>query len=194
MKLLIATHNAGKKREYARLLAGLDVEITTLAELGVQRSVPEEGISYAENALAKARSYAADTGILTLADDSGLEVDALDGAPGVRSARFAGGDATDAQRCAALLKRLRGVPEDRRTARFRCAIALAWPGGRAEIMEGTCEGRIALKPQGENGFGYDPVFYVPEYGCTMAELPDSVKDTISHRGRAAALARAVLSA
>lgn len=193
MKLLIATRNRGKKREYARLLQGLEVELIALDDLGVTKTIKEDGASYTENALLKARGYAAATGLLTLADDSGLEVDALDGAPGVLTARYAGEGATDEQRYSLLLEQLKDVPHEHRTARFRCVIALAWPDGRVEITEGVCEGRITREPRGEHGFGYDPVFYVPEYGCTMAELPPEIKNRISHRARAAAVASEILS-
>ncbi len=192
MKLVIATHNQGKKVEYASLLRGLGLELSTLAELGVQTVIEEDGSTFAENALIKARTYAALTGLPTLADDSGLEVDALGGAPGILTSRYAGEGATDADRYRLLLHNLEGVPDGRRTARFRCAIALAWPDGRTEITEGTCEGSLTREPRGEHGFGYDPVFYVPEFGCTMAELPEETKNRISHRARAAAAAREVL--
>ncbi|HUV94031.1 MAG TPA: XTP/dITP diphosphatase [Anaerolineae bacterium] len=193
MKLLIATRNRGKKREYAKLLEGLEMQLITLDDLGVTKTIKEDGASYTENALLKARGYAAATGLVTLADDSGLEVDALDGAPGVLTARYAGQGATDEQRYSLLLKQLKDVPHEHRTARFRCVIALAWPDGRVEITEGICEGRITREPRGEHGFGYDPVFYVPEYGCTMAELPPEIKNRISHRARAAAAASEILS-
>lgn len=193
MKLLIATRNRGKKREYARLLQGLEVELIALDDLGVTKTIKEDGASYTENALLKARGYAAATGLLTLADDSGLEVDALDGAPGVLTARYAGEGATDEHRYLLLLEQLKDVPHEHRTARFRCVIALAWPDGRVEITEGVCEGRITREPRGEHGFGYDPVFYVPEYGCTMAELSPEIKNRISHRARAAAAASEILS-
>lgn len=192
-KLLIATHNRGKKAEYAQIMQDLDLELVTLADAGVDLVVEETGSTYAENALLKARGYAAATGLLTLADDSGLEVDALNGEPGVHSARYGGEDATDEDRYRLLLRRLEGVPEVRRTARFRCVIALVWPDGAEELVEGVCEGRIATAPAGEHGFGYDPVFYVSEYGRTMAELPPEVKNRISHRGRAAMAARDVLA-
>jgi XTP/dITP diphosphohydrolase len=192
MYLLIATHNTGKKIEYASLLQGLGLELTTLTERGVELVIPEDGDSYAENALLKARGYALATGLLTLADDSGLDVDALDGAPGVRTARYAGEGASDEDRYRLLLANMEGVPEARRTARFRCAIALAWADGHTEVVEGTCEGRITQAPRGTHGFGYDPVFFVPEYGCTMAELPAEIKNRISHRARAAAAAREIL--
>jgi len=193
MKLLIATRNRGKKREYARLLQGLEVELITLDDLSVTKTIKEDGASYTENALLKARGYAAATGLLTLADDSGLEVDALDGAPGVLTARYAGEGASDEQRYSLLLEQLKDVPHEHRSARFRCVIALAWPDGRVEITEGVCEGRITREPRGEHGFGYDPVFYVPEHGCTMAELPPEIKNRISHRARAAAVASEILS-
>ena len=193
MKLLIATHNQGKKREFAALFAGLDLELVTLDEVGIHWAVVEDGADYATNALRKARGYADATGLLTLADDSGLEVDALGGAPGVHTARYGGEGLSDGERYLLLLRQLEGVPEAERTARFRCIIALAWPDGRAELVEGTCEGYIAREPRGKGGFGYDPVFYVPEYGCTMAELPAEIKNRISHRARAAAAARIVLA-
>ncbi|OGO05407.1 MAG: non-canonical purine NTP pyrophosphatase, RdgB/HAM1 family [Chloroflexi bacterium RBG_13_56_8] len=192
MKLLIATHNAGKQREYAKLLQGLDIELVTLNELDVNLAVEEGEVSFEANALLKACAYAQATDLLTLADDSGLEVDALDGAPGVRSARYGGEGASDEERYRRLLQELEGVPDPQRTARFRCVIALAWPDGRTETCEGTCEGYIAYAPRGEQGFGYDPIFYVLEYGRTMAQLPPEVKNRISHRARAAAKAREIL--
>ncbi len=193
MKLLIATHNQGKKREYAELLCGLGLELTTLSEMGIRTDVDENGATYAENALLKARAYAAMSGLLTLADDSGLDVDALGGAPGVHTARYAGEGADDCQRYTLLLHNLEGVPDAERTARFRCVIALAWPDGRTEVVQGTCEGRITHAPRGANGFGYDPVFYLPEFDRTMAELPAEVKNRISHRARAAQSARPLLA-
>ena len=193
VRVLIATHNQGKKREYEQLLGDVGVELLSLSDVGIDRAIPEEGDSYQENALAKARGYAALSGMLTLADDSGIEVDALGGAPGVRTARYAGEHASDAERNALLLRSIAGVPEAERTARFRCVIALAWPDGRTEVTEGTVEGRIAREPRGEHGFGYDPVFFVPEYGRTMAELPEEVKNRISHRARAAAAAARLLT-
>jgi XTP/dITP diphosphohydrolase len=189
MRLLIATHNPGKKREFARLLDGLGLELVTLSDLGISEEVSETGTTFAKNALAKAQGYAAISGLLTLADDSGLEVDALDGAPGVYSARYDGRGGTDEDRLRLVLKQLEGVPEAERTARFRCAIALATPDGRTDTAEGACEGRITLAPRGQHGFGYDPIFYVPEQGCTMAELAPETKNRISHRARAALVAR-----
>ena len=193
LRVLIATHNEGKKREYAELLADTGAELVSLADVGIEQSIPEEGETYAENAVLKARGYAALSGMLTLADDSGIEVDALGGGPGVHTARYAGEGASDADRNALLLRSVAGVPEEARTARFRCVIALAWPSGRTEVVQGVVEGRIAPEPRGEHGFGYDPIFYVPAYGRTMAELPEEVKNRISHRARAAAAAAQVLA-
>ena len=193
MRLLIATHNHGKVREYRQLLYGLPHQLLSLDNVGIVDDVPETGHTYAENALLKARAYAQQSGLLTLADDSGLEVDALNGAPGVRSARYAGDHANDAGRVQYLLRRLRDVPLAERTARFRCVIALVWPEGREELMEGTCEGIIVEEPRGSQGFGYDPIFLVASDSRTMAELSADEKNRISHRAHAAAKARACLA-
>ncbi len=192
-RLLVATHNPGKAREYRELLAGLPVEVTYLDELGLSLEVEETGSTFAENAILKATTYAQVSGLWTWADDSGLEVDALGGAPGVFSSRYAGPGASDADRYRKLLNALAGVPWDRRTARFRCTVALATPEGAVRTVEGVCEGVIAFGPAGEYGFGYDPVFYLPDRGLTMAQLPPEVKNQISHRGRAARAAVAVLA-
>jgi len=192
MKLLIATNNPGKLREYRELLAGLPVELTTPAQEGLHLEVNESGQSFVENALLKARAFARASGLPTLADDSGLEVDALGGAPGICSARYAGPGASDADRYRRLLRELEGVPWEQRTARFRCVIALVTPDGQVHTAEGVCEGVIAYEPRGEHGFGYDPVFYLPEYGCTLAQLPPEEKNRISHRGRAAQRIRPVI--
>ncbi len=181
-------------REYRELLAGLPVEITYLDELGITQEVEETGHTFYENALQKARAYAQISGLPTWADDSGLEVDALNGAPGVRSARYAGPGATDEDRCRLLLQQLTHVPPEERTARFRCVVAIVWPDGRQVTTEGQCEGLIVASPRGENGFGYDPVFYLPEKGRTMAELTPKEKNAISHRGQAARRARVKLDA
>ena len=193
MKLLVATHNPGKKREYERILSGLGLALVTPGQVGIHLEVVEDGDTYAENALLKARAFSQASNLLTIADDSGLEVDALDGAPGVRSARYAGEGATDEDRYRLLLANLMGVPELHRSARFRCAIALVWPDGREAVVEGVCEGRITHEPRGEHGFGYDPVFYVLERGCTMAELPIETKNRISHRAHAGQKARELLA-
>jgi XTP/dITP diphosphohydrolase len=182
---LLATGNPGKARELAELLAGVPYTLVTLADVGLPDDVEEVGVTLEENALIKARSYARRSGLTTLADDSGLEVDALGGAPGVHSKRFAGEDATDEERVAYLLQRLEGTPLEERTAAFRCVLAVAAPDGRALTREGVCRGIITDTPQGSDGFGYDPVFWVPEVGRTMAELTPSEKNRISHRARAA---------
>ena len=194
MKLLLATHNRGKRREWRALLDGLDVELLLPDDLGLTGDVEETGATYVENALIKARALAAASGLPTLADDSGLEVDALEGAPGVRSARYKLG--TDEVRYRALLAALEGVPEEARGARFRCVAALVIPDAsgtaREFIAEGVCEGAISFAPSGEGGFGYDPVFFVPDYGCTMAEIPAEEKNRISHRARASQAMRPLL--
>jgi len=191
-KLLVATHNPGKVREYRELLAGLSLEVTYLDAEGITLEVEETGQTLAENAILKAMTYARASGLWTWADDSGLEVDALGGAPGVYSSRYAGPGATDADRYRKLLDALAGVPWDRRTARFRCTVALVTPGGDVRTVDGTCEGIIAFGPAGNSGFGYDPVFYMPEQGCTMAQLSAEVKNQVSHRGRAARAAAELL--
>ena len=214
-KLVIATKNPGKAREVAEMLEGMPYEIVSLADYPDAPDVEETGATFAENAAIKARAYADFTGELTLADDSGLEVDALDGAPGVFSSRFA---PTDAERNARLLDLMEDVPDDKRTARFRCAVAIAEPkqdvGAGAEPLvgpghdvpdhhhripppliacEGAVEGLIARFPKGNNGFGYDPVFHVPELAKHFAELTPDEKNGISHRGKALREARKALS-
>lgn len=191
-RLLIATRNPGKLREYEQLVAGLPLSLTYLAREDISHEVEETGESFSENAIRKAQQYARISGLLTLADDSGLEVDALGGEPGVHSARYAGPGADDADRYQLLLERMQGVPWEGRGARFRCVIAIAEPGGKTYVAEGTCEGMIALAPQGGYGFGYDPVFYLPEHDRTMAQLPPEVKNRISHRARAAQEIRSIL--
>jgi len=175
-------------------LAGSGFDLCWLADVGLDNQIEETGETFTENACLKARAYGQASGLLTLADDSGLEVDALGGAPGVHSARYADPGANDADRIHKLLAALHGVPWEKRTADFRCIIALAWPDGRLETFEGRCDGVIAFEPRGTNGFGFDPVFYLSEHNCTMAELPMDVKNRISHRGRAAALVRERLKA
>ncbi len=192
-KLLVATRNRGKVREYEQLLAGLRADITYLDAEGIEDEVTETGSTFGDNAVQKARAYARLSGLLTLADDSGLEVDALGGEPGVHSARYAGPGATDEQRFRLLIKKIEGVTWEERTARFRCVIAVAEPDGETHTAEGVCEGVIALAPQGEHGFGYDPVFYLPEHGKTMAQLPPEVKNRVSHRAGAARGIRPILA-
>jgi XTP/dITP diphosphohydrolase len=184
-RILVATHNQGKVRELARLLAALELDWLTLNDLGVTLEVAETGETFLENATLKATQYAAVAGCLTLADDSGLEVDGLDGRPGVHTAYYGGPGLTPAERYHLLLENLRGVPWERRTARFRCVMVVANPAGELlATAAGVCEGLIALEPSGAGGFGYDPIFYLPEHGATMAELPPELKNQISHRGRA----------
>jgi len=191
-KLLLATNNKGKVREYKSLLRGIPYEIVTPAEQGITTEVEEVGGSFEENARLKATTLAKESGLLSLADDSGLEVDALGGEPGPLSARYAGEGASDTERIDYLLARLKDIPEDKRSARFRCVIAIAAPDGKVELCSGECRGVIATEPMGSHGFGYDPIFYVPALGKTMAELPPEEKNKISHRGKAAEKAREVL--
>jgi XTP/dITP diphosphohydrolase len=191
-KLLLASANPGKVKEYRFLLANLGYQITTLAEQGISRIAIESGNSYEQNAQMKATTYAKLSQLISLTDDSGLEVDVLGGEPGIHSARFAGRDATDLDRIRALLARLNGVPWERRTAQFKCVIAIAKPKDELELCSGECHGIIALEPRGNNGFGYDPVFYLPEIGKTMAELPLAMKNQISHRAQASQKAQQVL--
>ncbi len=184
-KLLIATRNPGKASEYREILGSLPLDVTYLDMEGVALEIEETGASFAENAIQKALGYATASGLWTWADDSGLEVDALGGGPGIYSARYAGPGAGDADRRRKLLNVLAGVPWNERTARFRCVIAVATPQGLIRTAAGTCEGIIAFGSTGENGFGYDPIFYLPDHGATMAQLPSDEKNRISHRGRAA---------
>ncbi len=184
-KLLLATNNQAKVREYKSLLQNLTLELVTLAELGITTVVDEVGESLEENARLKAVALAAESRLLALADDSGLEVDTLGGEPGRLSARYAGEGASDSDRVNYLLSRLRNVPWEKRSACFKCIIALATPSGEVELCSGECRGFITCEPRGEQGFGYDPVFYLPELGKTMAELPLEIKNLVSHRGQAA---------
>ncbi len=190
--LLIGSANPGKQREWRELLAGLDAVLVVPQDLDPPPPEPaEEGATFAENATHKAREYAIASGLRTVADDSGLEVDALRGAPGLRSRRYFGEDATPAERNERLLALMEGV--EARTARFVCVAALATPDGRVELFEGEVRGEIGLAPSGEQGFGYDPVFVISGDGRTMAELDAEEKHRISHRGLAAAKLRARLS-
>jgi XTP/dITP diphosphohydrolase len=191
-KLLLATSNPGKIREYRFLLDDPGYKITTLTEEGIAKVVTESGNNYEQNARLKAITYAKSSQLIALADDSGLEVDALNGEPGVKSARFAGEAATDADRVNILLAKLNDIPWERRTACFKCVIAIATSEGQPKICYGECRGMIAFEARGENGFGYDPIFFLPEIGKTMAELPLEMKNQISHRARASQKARQVL--
>ena len=188
-RLLVATHNEGKVTEYRELLAGINVRLVKLSDVGIRWDVEETGNSFLENAVLKATVYARASKLLTLADDSGLEVDALNGEPGVRTARFGGNGLSSVQRYRLLLQKLEAIPWPNRSARFCCVVALADSDDVITTASGTIEGRIALEPSGTAGFGYDPIFYVPEAGVTMAELPAAVKNRISHRARALAALR-----
>ena len=184
-KLLLGTNNQAKVGEYRSLLGSVPGELVTLAEQGITTSVDEVGGSLEENARLKATLLSAESRLLTLADDSGLEVDALGGEPGPLSARYAGEGASDEERISYLLAKLKGVPWEGRSACFRCVIAVATPDGEVELCTGECPGLIAFEPRGTHGFGYDPVFYLPELGKTMAELSLPEKNKVSHRGQAA---------
>lgn len=187
--LVLATTNPGKMREFDRLLAGagLPLRVVGLDAVGVE-APPETGVTFAENAILKARHAAARSGLPALADDSGLVVDGLGGAPGVYSARYAGEGAGDEANRRRLIAALAAVPEAGRSGRFVCAIAVAQPDGAVAVVEGVCEGRVIDTPRGTNGFGYDPLFYLPGRGATLAELSPDEKGAISHRARAFALA------
>ena len=191
MNLLLGTTNRGKLAEFQRLLA--PIRLVSPDDLGLQLTVIENGDTFAANARLKAEAFAAASGSVALADDSGLEVDALDGDPGVRSARYGGAGLDDAGRCALLLESIRQTRrQEERSARFRCCLAVVAPDGRRCTAEGLCEGYIADAAAGRGGFGYDPVFYLPAYGRTIAQLEPSEKDAISHRARAVSALLAVL--
>jgi XTP/dITP diphosphohydrolase len=192
--VVLATRNPGKVRELSALLADLPLEVKSLLDFPDMPFLVEEGATYAENAIAKALTVSRATGQEALADDSGIEIDALDGAPGVHSSRWLGEDASDADRNTAVLERLRGVSPEARTARFRAVVAIAQPDGTVRTFEGVVEGRIAERPAGREGFGYDPIFLVQGEGRTMAELDSQIKNRISHRARAVRAARSVLAA
>ena len=180
----MASGNAGKLREIARILGDLDIEVVPQSEFGVS-DAEETGTTYVENALIKARHAAEATGLPAIADDSGIVVDALDGRPGVYSARYAGPGATDADNNALLLQELANVPEDERGAAFHCVACFVTPGSEPPVVaSGEWRGRILSEPTGEGGFGYDPLFFVPELGCSSAELSAEEKNRLSHRGKA----------
>lgn len=182
ISLLVATHNKGKVAEFDGILGESGIEWLSLDDVGVSEDVEETGETFRDNAILKAEAYARQTGLLTLADDSGLEVDALGGRPGVLSARYGGPGLDAVGRHQLLLRNLEGVPAEKRAARFRCVIALAAPDGTIlGTADGACEGEIAFAPAGDGGFGYDPVFRLAERGVTMAQLPAAEKNAISHR-------------
>jgi len=191
-KLLLATNNKGKLAELLVLLDKLPFLLLTPAQAGISLDVPEDGKTYITNARRKALAFSRATGIAALADDSGLEVDFLNGAPGVHSARYAGIGASDEQRIEKLLNNLKNIPLSMRAARFKCVVSIATPNGKTQECAGSCRGVIALSPRGNNGFGYDPIFFFPKLNKTMAELEADVKNKISHRALAIARACSVL--
>ena len=192
MQLVVATASAGKFREIATILSDLRISFLSLASLHGYIAPVESGVTYAENAAAKAKAAAAFSGCWALADDSGLEVDALGGQPGIYSGRYLGLTATDRERNQRILELLEGIPLPQRGARFRCVVAVAGPGGEASFFHGSCHGIIAEVPSGSGGFGYDPIFIVSDLGVTMASLPPDVKNRISHRARAIESAKPLL--
>ena len=193
MRIIFATGNAHKMKEIREILQGLPGEICSMAEAGIDVPIEENGATFEENALIKARTVAAAApGDLVLADDSGICIDALDGEPGIHSARFLGEETPHSEKNAEILRRLSGVPEEKRGARFVCAVAAVLPDGSERVVRGTFEGRIAERTAGANGFGYDPIFFVPECGCTSAELTPEEKNARSHRGKALRGMREVL--
>ena len=180
----MATGNANKVREIRQMLEGTEIEVLSLKEAGIEAEIEENGTTFEENAVIKAEAVCALSQTIVIADDSGLEIDALGKEPGVHSARFMGEDTPYTVKNAALLEKLSGIPDEKRTARFVCAVAVARPGAETKVFRGEFEGRIAHESRGENGFGYDPIFYVPEKGCTSAELSPEEKNAMSHRGKA----------
>ena len=191
-RIIFATGNEGKMREIRRIMEDLDVEILSLKEAGIQADIVENGNSFEENAVIKAKTVCGLTNEVVLADDSGLEIDYLNGEPGIYSARYMGEDTSYRIKNQNLIDRLAGVPQEKRTARFVCAVAAAYPDGTVKTALGTMEGIIGYEERGENGFGYDPIFFLPEYGCSSAELSMEEKNKISHRGKALEAIKEVL--
>lgn len=192
-KIIFATKNQNKMKEIREILADRDYEILSMEEAGISLDIVEDGTTFEENALIKAkaiRDLVKDA--IVLADDSGLAIDYLNGAPGIYSSRFEGEDTPYSVKNQILLDKLSGVPEEKRTARFVCAVAAAFPDGTDQVVRSTIEGIIGYEPAGENGFGYDPIFYVPEFGCTTAQMPAEQKNSISHRGKALQMIREYL--
>ena len=183
-RIVFATGNAGKMREIRMIMEDMGMEILSMKEIGIHPDIVEDGTTFTENAIIKAKAVAALTDAIVLADDSGLEIDALNKEPGIYSARYMGEDTSYRLKNANLIERLEGVPDEKRTARFVCAIAAVLPNGELLTTLGTVEGRIGYEEKGANGFGYDPIFFLPEFGCTSAELTDEQKNEISHRGKA----------
>ena len=183
-KVIFATGNEGKMKEIREILGDLDIELLSLKDAGIHADIVEDGKSFEENAQIKAKAICELTGEIVLADDSGLEIDYLNKEPGVYSARYMGEDTSYEIKNQALLDRLKGVPKEQRTARFVCAVAAVFPDGETCVRRETIEGYIGEKPAGENGFGYDPIFYIDEYNCSTAELTSEQKNALSHRGKA----------
>lgn len=183
-KVIFATGNEGKMKEIREILGDLDIQLLSLKDAGITADIEENGNSFEENAVIKATAIRDLTGEIVLADDSGLEIDYLNREPGIYSARYMGEDTSYHIKNANLIERLNGVPDEKRTARFVCAIAAAFPDGTVRTVRAAMEGRIGYEEKGENGFGYDPIFYLPEYGCSSAELSMEEKNKISHRGKA----------
>ena len=184
-KIVFATGNMGKMREIREIMDGCGYEIISMKEAGVDPDIVEDGTTFEENAMIKARAvHELITDAIVMADDSGLVVDALGGEPGIYSARYLGEDTPYSVKNNDIIKRLEGVPDEKRSARFVCAIAAVLPDGREKVVRETVEGRIGYEEKGEHGFGYDPIFYVPELGCTTGEIPELEKNKISHRGKA----------
>lgn len=191
-KIIFATGNADKMKEIREILSDLDAEILSMKEAGIQADIVEDGKTFEENAVIKATAISKLTGEIVLADDSGLEIDYLNKEPGIYSARYAGTDTSYDIKNSLLLSRMKGVPDKQRTARFVCAVAAVFPNGDKEVVRGTMEGCIGYEIAGANGFGYDPIFFLPEYGCTSAELAPEKKNELSHRGEALRMMRQIM--
>ena len=193
-RIIFATTNENKMKEIREILSDFPVEIFFFLVAGIKADIDENGSSFEENAAIKAEAIEKMTGAIVLADDSGLEIDYLNGEPGIYSARYMGEETSYHVKNAHLIERLKGVPDEQRTARFVCCVAAAFPDRETAVVRGTIEGRIGYKEEGENGFGYDPIFYVPEYGCTTASMSSEAKNAISHRGKALQLIKPVIGA
>lgn len=191
-RMIFATGNENKMKEIREILGELPLEILSMKEAGVSADIVEDGKTFEENALIKAKAICKLVGEMVLADDSGLEIDYLNKEPGIYSARYMGEDTSYHIKNQSLIDRLEGVPDEKRTARFVCAIAAVFPDGKELVVRGTVEGIIGYEEKGENGFGYDPIFYLPERGCTTAELPPEEKNSISHRGNALRMMKELL--
>ena len=191
-RIIFATTNENKMKEIREILADFPVEILSLKEASIQADIDENGSSFEENAAIKAEAIERMTGAIVLADDSGLEIDYLNGEPGIYSSRYLGEDTSYVKKNSVILERLKDVPEEKRSARFICAVAAAFPDGQSKVIRGTMEGSIGYEIKGENGFGYDPIFYLPQYGKYSAELTSDEKNAISHRGEALRRIREVL--